>query len=369
MAFPYRGPDISYAQGAYALQGWENFGIINASRANVGFAVGSYYHYQVDRFRQAGREVGHYFFNGNIGATQCADFFVDNLYDFRQGDSLWLDVEAEGGTGTAAWNPSQALEFCNRVKARTGVMPGIYLNKSLENGSDWSACVRAGARLWSAYYQGGALPAVRNWPEVSMLQYTSSPIDTNMAQYTQAQMAGIGGSSASGRKKKMYLAWTTDGTGWLVTEDDWYPMAGPQIYNLFYRLIVSDQNKSPFVNGGAPDTFNLLEKDMMRSNLRLLKAQNQTGVPIDVDKLAKALSTELGTGFQVNATVSDEALAAAFTAATPKIVAALVQQASADLTSEVSAAVQSALVGAEIQIDTADLTKSILDAMSQRLSA
>jgi len=183
------GVDISYAQGDYT-PGGEDFIIVNASRANVGLVVGSYYHAQVNSARAAGKEVGHYFFNGNIDVGVCANFFVDNLYDFRAGDVLVLDVESEGGTGTAAWNPAQAIQFAQIVKARTGQTIGIYLNKSLMTGSDWSACVAFGCWLWIAYYQDTP-PAIAYWADWTMWQYTSAGgLDRNKSQATLAQISG-----------------------------------------------------------------------------------------------------------------------------------------------------------------------------------
>jgi lysozyme len=173
------GVDVSYAQGNYR-PGSEAFVIVNASRANIGLAVGSQYHNQVANARAAGKHVGHYFFNGNVDPVRCANYFCDNL-SYQDGDSLWLDVEAEGSTGTPAWNPSQALAFLNQVKARIGVVPGVYLNRSLMDGFNWSAVVAAGAPLWIAYYNP-APPPIRWWPTWTVWQYTSTPIDRNKAQ-------------------------------------------------------------------------------------------------------------------------------------------------------------------------------------------
>lgn len=187
------GVDISYAQANYQ-PGGESFIIVNASRANVGLAVGSWYHRQVDTARAHGKEVGHYFFNGNVNPTTCATYFVDNLYDLRAGDVLVLDVEAEGGTGTAAWTPAQSLEFARVVYKRTGKKVGIYLNQSLMNGSDWSAVVAFGCWLWIAYYNPSP-PTIRWWPDWTMWQYTSTPIDRNRSQHPVSHIAGAGAAT------------------------------------------------------------------------------------------------------------------------------------------------------------------------------
>lgn len=181
------GVDVSYAQGNYH-PGSEAFVIVNASRANIGLAVGSQYRNQVANARAAGKHVGHYFFNGNVDATACANFFVNNL-TYQPGDSLWLDVESEASTNTAAWTPGQALAFINQVRARMGVTPGVYLNRSLMDGMNWSAVVKTGAPLWIAYYNA-APPPISWWPTWTLWQYTSNPIDRNRAQGTSISALG-----------------------------------------------------------------------------------------------------------------------------------------------------------------------------------
>jgi murein DD-endopeptidase MepM/ murein hydrolase activator NlpD len=125
------------------------------------------------------------------------------------------------------------------------------------------------------------------------------------------------------KKNRMNLVWDTSGTGYLVTEDGVIGLGNPQIYNLFYRLINSDQTKSPFVNNAKPDTFNRAEMDIMNANLRLLALSANTQIPIDTDKLAAALKAALGAGVDVKATVDTAALAAAFNEVVPRIVKAV----------------------------------------------
>lgn len=330
MFMPYKGPDLSYAQGAWSPQGWENFGIVNGSRANIGFAVGSYYHWQVDRLRQALLEVGHYFFIGNYDAIQCADFFVDNLYDFREGDTLWLDMEPEGGTGTVVWSPAKCLAFCLRVFQRTGVMPGIYLNKSLENGYDWSALVAAGVRLWSAYYQDGALPYVRNWAEVSMIQWTSTPIDTNAAAYTQAQMAGA--PPAPEKDDDMPLFDSNQRR--VFWPNGFYNSYEPVVYNaLHYYFVEQPGNEQPGTEG-------TIEREVWAANdfmiARAAKADAEASAAATLAALKQA-------GIPVGGSGDTAADAAA-----------------------IADAVLAGLSGVKIQIDSADLADTILDAASQR---
>jgi hypothetical protein len=122
-------------------------------------------------------------------------------------------------------------------------------------------------------------------------------------------------------------------------------LSGPAVYNLFYRIINSNQLKSPFdgiekwVPGrqaGTPDTFLKAEMDIINANLRLLSAQKNTGIGVDVDKLASALEDALGGKLNVDASLSDDdltKLAAAYEAAVPRVVNALVKQAGEKLAS------------------------------------
>jgi len=180
---PYtlQGPDTSYAQGALNPANFPGqFAIVNASRANIGLATGSYYHQQVTAFRNQGRHIGHYFFNGNLDPTTCANYFVAQLFDHRAEDSLWLDCESEPGTNTVAWGPGKALVFVQRVYQLTGKRVGIYLNKSLMNGANWSELVAFGSPLWLAYYDT-ALPPLRWWTFATVWQHTSAGYDHNRA--------------------------------------------------------------------------------------------------------------------------------------------------------------------------------------------
>jgi hypothetical protein len=126
----------------------------------------------------------------------------------------------------------------------------------------------------------------------------------------------------------MNLVWDTVGTGYLVTKDGVLALHSPQVYNLFYRLINSDQSKSPFSGTGSPDTFNRAEMDIMNANLRLLTASANAQVPIDTAKLASALKDALGKELSVTANIDTAVLAAAFNQVVPRIVKAVNDEAS-----------------------------------------
>jgi lysozyme len=188
-AHPQTGMDVASLQGAFV--------IANASRANVGLAVGSDYARQVDDARRLGKETGHYFFNGNHDPVQCADFFVTHLHDFRHGDVLALDVENEPSTSTVAWSPPKVLAFAKRVKQLTGVTVGVYLNESEMNGADWSEVVAFGCWLWLAFPGHSKLPPIKHWSHASIWQYGfqtigNKSVDADRAFSKLVDLAGDG---------------------------------------------------------------------------------------------------------------------------------------------------------------------------------
>lgn len=114
----------------------------------------------------------------------------------------------------------------------------------------------------------------------------------NVAETTVAASAVIPIDNTM-RSKTMRLEWSTNGTGWLVVEVDWIGLASMQIYNLFKRVILSDQTKD------RPDTFNPAEVDMMRAVQRSAY-QGVLGGPVtmptfDTSKLADAVAAALST--------------------------------------------------------------------------
>lgn len=139
------------------------------------------------------------------------------------------------------------------------------------------------------------------------------------------------------RVKEMLLCWDTNGTGYLVTTNGVHGLASPQVYNLFFRLINSDQLKTPFgaqtsgfvgnLKDGTPDTFNRAEMSIIDSNLKIIAKSVQTGISIDVDKTAQALSDALGKKFDPNVEIDAEVLATAFEKASERIASSMVKQA------------------------------------------
>lgn len=189
--YPHTGSDTSWPQGPKFV-GPPTFQIVAAVSgdsvtSDSGRFVQKTYHSQVDAARAAGREIGHYMFNG-WDPVSMAEFFVANLYDFRAGDTLWTDVERQSN-GSAQWSPAQTRLANATVKSLSGVLPGDYINQSTMKSVNWEPNVAAGELLWLAA-PGNSNPAVTQWPSAAMVQIGGS-IDNDIAVLTQAQLRAV----------------------------------------------------------------------------------------------------------------------------------------------------------------------------------
>lgn len=115
---------------------------------------------------------GFYWFGGNGSATDEADYFVTECVpDLQVGEILVLDSEF-GKSLDPAW----CLEWLQRVEARTGVKPLIYMSASRVTEKDWSAVAANGNGLWVADY--AVAPAdnvpIKYWAFYAFQQYSDS---------------------------------------------------------------------------------------------------------------------------------------------------------------------------------------------------
>ena len=129
--------------------------------------------------KAAGKKLGVYHFaDGNSSGTAEADYFVDNVAGYVGEAILVLDWETHAVTR----GPGYAKEFLDRVQARTGIKPTIYMSGSVVNEWDWSAVVAGDYGLWVAYYSKDSCDGywpdapmypISDWAGAAMLQYTS----------------------------------------------------------------------------------------------------------------------------------------------------------------------------------------------------
>ena len=129
--------------------------------------------------KAAGKKLGVYHFaDGNSSGTAEADYFVDNIQGYIGEAILVLDWETHAVTRGSGY----AKEFLDRVQARTGIKPMIYMSGSVVNEWDWSAVVAGDYGLWVAYYSTDSCDGywpdapmypISDWSGAAMLQYTS----------------------------------------------------------------------------------------------------------------------------------------------------------------------------------------------------
>lgn len=129
--------------------------------------------------KAAGKKLGVYHFaDGNSSGVAEADFFIDNIQGYIGEAILVLDWE----TDAVNCGPGYAKAFLDRVQARTGIKPMIYMSGSVVNEWDWSAVVAGDYGLWVAYYSKDSCDGywpdapmypISDWAGAAMLQYTS----------------------------------------------------------------------------------------------------------------------------------------------------------------------------------------------------
>lgn len=129
--------------------------------------------------KAAGKKLGVYHFaDGNSSGVAEADYFVDNVAGYVGEAILVLDWETHAVTR----GPGYAKEFLDRVQARTGIKPMIYMSGSVVNEWDWSSVVAGDYGLWVAYYSTDSCDGywpdaptypISDWSGAAMLQYTS----------------------------------------------------------------------------------------------------------------------------------------------------------------------------------------------------
>lgn len=99
-------------------------------------------------------------------AEQEADYFIDNVKGYLNEAILVLDWEAKALNYPVSW----AKAFLDRVYARTGVKPMIYMSESPVNDRDWSSVANADYGLWVAKYSNNK-PNCKWWKFYAIWQY------------------------------------------------------------------------------------------------------------------------------------------------------------------------------------------------------
>ena len=170
-----KGIDISH---------WQNG--IDISKSGVDFVICKategvgYTDNKCDSFYQEAKRLGkklgvYHFARPDLGnsAEDEADYFIKETLGYHKEAILVLDWES-GDLSNVSW----AKAWLDRVYAKTGVKPMIYMSESPANSYDWSSVANADYGIWVAKYgtnngEQNAQPSVKNWSFIAMWQYTS----------------------------------------------------------------------------------------------------------------------------------------------------------------------------------------------------
>lgn len=195
--------DISSYQGSLDL-GNINYGGVAIKATEGNSYVNSYCdtHYQEAKATARKRAVYH-FYDFNVDPVTQADFFVDNCIGYIRDAIFVLDWE---GSGVANINLAQT--FVQRVEARIGYKPAIYMSEWVENAYDWSWFVNNDNGLWIAKYSNwelqnhahdwdmsnaGQAPNTIHWPFYFMWQWTSTGLLSGYAGNLDCDIAYLNG--------------------------------------------------------------------------------------------------------------------------------------------------------------------------------
>ena len=145
-----------------------------------------------DKTLACGKLLGIYHFARDRGvegtAQQEADHFISAVKPYVGKATLWLDWEEDA----VALGPAWAKAFLDRVYAKTGVKPGIYMSKSVCNEWNWTSVMMAGYPLWVAQYPNYEKTGYQThpWTDSSPFGAWGKPI---LFQYTSSgRVAGYG---------------------------------------------------------------------------------------------------------------------------------------------------------------------------------
>jgi len=196
--------DVSSHQASYATKGVD--GVIVKATEGVSY-TNPQHAAQVKQGRDAGLVVGHYHYvNGGSSMTAQADHFLQQA-GAQNDEILVLDWEE------TAVSSDEKDDFLKYLKSKAGGRRVLlYCSQNFWLHRDTSSYAADG--LWVAQYNGQpGKPAIKaQWV---MHQYTSSPIDTSVAQFASrramAEWAGAPKPPAAKYEPYPGAAWFTMG--------------------------------------------------------------------------------------------------------------------------------------------------------------
>ena len=187
------GHDISRWQGSINVNALGSFVIVKAGGSDIGYYyTDPMYARNAKAVRAAGKQLGHYYYNGYADPTAAANSFVNGLVSYQPGDPLVYDAEESRFV-----SPAKVQAWVQQVRKRLGSNANVYvyMSSSVTRAYNWSSVAASGVKLWVANYgsNNGAYhgsPSVAYWDKWLIHQYTSvgrvsgynGSLDTNLAR-------------------------------------------------------------------------------------------------------------------------------------------------------------------------------------------
>jgi GH25 family lysozyme M1 (1,4-beta-N-acetylmuramidase) len=187
------GHDISRWQGTINVSALGSFVIVKASGSDIGYYyTDPMYARNARAVRAAGKQLGHYYYNGYADPTGAANSFVNGLVSYQPGDPLVYDAEESRFV-----SPAKVMAWVQQVRSRLGADANVYvyMSSSVTRAYNWSSVAASGVKLWVANYGSNngtyhGSPSVAYWDKWLIHQYTSvgrvngynGSLDTNLAR-------------------------------------------------------------------------------------------------------------------------------------------------------------------------------------------
>lgn len=109
--------------------------------------------------------MGIYHYANGSGATAEADHFISKVRPYLSYNPvLALDWEGEQNAKFGKDDVAYCKTFLDRVYAKTGIKPVIYMSKGITRKYNWTSVVNAGYKLWCAQYASNNTTGYRTNP-------------------------------------------------------------------------------------------------------------------------------------------------------------------------------------------------------------
>lgn len=191
-----RGVDVSNWQGEYAWPDNLAFGFVKATEGLT--FTDDQFTRNWSQMKAKGLVRGAYHFGHPANsATAEADRFLSVVRGrgLAAGELLALDLEDNDGkspAAVAAW----AKTWCQRVEAKTGIVPVLYTFVSFARGGYCAGLGRYPLWIAAPSYTAGSPPMpLGPWSTWAIHQYADSPVDLNVSKLTVAELRSLGGTT------------------------------------------------------------------------------------------------------------------------------------------------------------------------------